>query len=662
MSFSMTLAELADIAIGTPDVGSVNFNALHVLLHGILEHLHLRDATAEVSEDERELLKPAAGVAVAKAAGATAEGKSCSLFHEMQQRLGRVESQLSRLNGPPSTAELLAHSQAPGKPAADMWQMMQLKKKVETNEEGVTKAINTLQELLTTICSLKTTVEAFQEELQLLKDNLQKTGLEDLRERLGRLDEHSHLLQSLLDQMAEVRAELSAWPRPADTVRWSSLCEALASEKPRAQEPSPEAVQELARQALRRLSWLPEQHEAMGARVARLESQLQQPANFGTLDDIAAKLEKMQSDVKHLEDEGGKALDFRKDVLEQVGQLREQCTRLQETAERLWSDTEDIQSLREMVERLDVSKADKALLEQGMDIKADKAELETKVSQEELQSAIAQLSEMMHDLLQKMSLQDQDWQKALEKLVSDMDSKVDHMALDPLRVQLERVWKFTKKYLCQGPPFTANSAAGFKRQLFERVKCISCDRPLTMAPRPQLVTVRKANLLGWPRPASANGYEYLARRALAREGEESAAASLGPGVAQQHWPGDERAVSPAGQLSTSSSLTTVCPYGGPTAFTAENTEVDILGINGVLYKGRLCSGATNRTVTLERDFPGMKTFQPSSRQPAEKTHPAKYGSRYVSPYSCAALRARAPSSSSGGRRQDAPGGGSAAGV
>ncbi|KGL78140.1 hypothetical protein N309_10807, partial [Tinamus guttatus] len=57
---------------------------------------------------------------------------------------------------------------------------------------------DTLQELLTTICSLKTTVEAFQEELQLLKD---KTGLEDLRERLGQLDEHGHLLQSLLDQM-----------------------------------------------------------------------------------------------------------------------------------------------------------------------------------------------------------------------------------------------------------------------------------------------------------------------------------------------------------------------------------------------------------------------------------------------------------------------------
>lgn len=56
--------------------------------------------------------------------------------------------------------------------------------------------------------------------------------------------------------------------------------------------------------------------------------------------------------------------------------------------------------------------------------KADKAALETKVSQEELQHAMVQLSEMMQDLLQRMSLLDHDRQKALEKLLSEMDTKV----------------------------------------------------------------------------------------------------------------------------------------------------------------------------------------------------------------------------------------------
>jgi len=56
--------------------------------------------------------------------------------------------------------------------------------------------------------------------------------------------------------------------------------------------------------------------------------------------------------------------------------------------------------------------------------KADQAVLETKVSQEELQRAVVQLSEMMKDLLQRMSLLDRDRQKALEKILSEMDPKV----------------------------------------------------------------------------------------------------------------------------------------------------------------------------------------------------------------------------------------------
>lgn len=38
----------------------------------------------------------------------------------------------------------------------------------------VPQVTDKLQEMLTTSCSLKTTIEAFQEELQLLKDNFQK--------------------------------------------------------------------------------------------------------------------------------------------------------------------------------------------------------------------------------------------------------------------------------------------------------------------------------------------------------------------------------------------------------------------------------------------------------------------------------------------------------
>lgn len=43
-----------------------------------------------------------------------------------------------------------------------------------TGQTCVPQVMDTLQEMLTTTCSLKTTVEGFQEELQLLKDSFQK--------------------------------------------------------------------------------------------------------------------------------------------------------------------------------------------------------------------------------------------------------------------------------------------------------------------------------------------------------------------------------------------------------------------------------------------------------------------------------------------------------
>ncbi|OXB81147.1 UNVERIFIED_CONTAM: hypothetical protein H355_005077 [Colinus virginianus] len=39
---SLSLSELLDAAIGTPEIGAVNFNALHSLLHGMLQHMGLQ--------------------------------------------------------------------------------------------------------------------------------------------------------------------------------------------------------------------------------------------------------------------------------------------------------------------------------------------------------------------------------------------------------------------------------------------------------------------------------------------------------------------------------------------------------------------------------------------------------------------------------------------
>ncbi|XP_053898285.1 uncharacterized protein C16orf96 homolog [Malaclemys terrapin pileata] len=658
MSFSVTFAELVNIAIGTPELGNVNFNALHVLLHGLLEHLQLQNVKKEISQEERDFLQPPPSFTAKGQVQeqVSLERKSSSLFHQLQERLTRIESQLLHLNNPPTTAELLSRSQSLNKPAEEMWQMMQLKKKMEMNEEGMTKAMNTLQDLLTNIYSLQSTVSTFQEELGVLKDNFQRVNMDEMRERLAQLDQQSQLIQAILDRLDKMQAQLNSFPEQVDIVQWSALFDSLTDKSPSDPVPSLDSKRETVREALGKLCQLPDKHEALGTRISLLESELKQQADhlakLGISDDVAADLERMKDEISSLQSKEDKGKEFRRDLLAQVQKLKEQYEKLQKGSERLLSSMGDFQNLRAMVQQLDLNKADKALLEQEMNVKADKSALEAMVNHGELQSATTQLSEMMQDLLQKMSLQDKDWQKALEKLFSDMDSKLDHMALDPLQKQLEEVWKFIKKYLSEGPRFDADSAAGFKRQLFERVKCISCDRPVAMMTGPHLVTVRKANLLSRPRPASANGYEYLALQQRAREqalegndGHEMT--SRGQLSSQQCWQCQAHAAYPVKRLSKVKALTTMYPYGDPTVLTYDNSEVDILGINGVLYKGRVSSQPANRSVSLEKEFSGAKTPRPPSKHGMERTRSAtSYGSHYVSPYASSVVRTRATSAGS----------------
>lgn len=56
--------------------------------------------------------------------------------------------------------------------------------------------------------------------------------------------------------------------------------------------------------------------------------------------------------------------------------------------------------------------------------KADKAALAGKVSRTQFDATTEQLHKMMQELLNKMAGQEQDWQKMLDKLLIEMDSKV----------------------------------------------------------------------------------------------------------------------------------------------------------------------------------------------------------------------------------------------
>ncbi|XP_026539054.1 uncharacterized protein C16orf96 homolog [Notechis scutatus] len=639
MSHSLSFVELINLAIGTPELGNVNFNALHLFLHSLVEHLRLQEARKEVSVEELAFIKPPPSSAASAATSATetlpAVQNSSSIFHQMHERITAIERQLRFLNEPPDTAELLARSQGMGQPALDMWQMMQLKKKLELNEEGMTKAMNTLQDLLNSICSLKIATEGFQQELAQLKEDVAQINAEEMKKRLKCLDKQARMMEEMKEQLGLVKERVSLSASASDVVCWSALCETLTGKtfeeeevgkeeeegsreeeersrekEERSREEEDRGREKTSREILAVLSQLPEKHDALLKHITQLEAQLKYPAcpaAFEMPPELKSLLERMET----LQTQSQQGKESLQETLEQMEKLREQYENLQQGVEKLSRSSTEMQIIRNLLHQLDVKKADKDSIQEEMNVKADKSALEAMVNHGQLQLATSQLSEMMQDLLQKMSLQDKDWQKALEKLFVDMDCKLDRLALDPVSRQLEEVWKFIKKYLSEGPRFDADSAAGFKKQLFERVKCISCDRPVTMMTGPHMITVRKATLK--PRPVSASGYEYLfhqQKRVLTTSSQPGCCASSLPHTALK-IPRPPTGVRMERVRSAFADISTV-PYPSSalrrvgSAIANSNQRLQQLSCDPV---DRTVMGAALREshVQNERDVPGLGT-------------------------------------------------------
>lgn len=63
---NISLLDLLNLSIGTPQRGAVNFNALHVLLHAVLRHLDLQEVTARWEDAPPGHRQPEEAVATRK--------------------------------------------------------------------------------------------------------------------------------------------------------------------------------------------------------------------------------------------------------------------------------------------------------------------------------------------------------------------------------------------------------------------------------------------------------------------------------------------------------------------------------------------------------------------------------------------------------------------
>ncbi|XP_010719717.2 glutamine-rich protein 2 isoform X4 [Meleagris gallopavo] len=272
-----------------------------------------------------------------------------------------------------------------------------------------------------------------------------------------------------------------------------------------------------------------------------------------------------------------------------VTQVQGDCEKLSSVTGNLMDDRHqrqrDIEALFQSLERLEKEKVDKEELVLEIDVKADRAALAGKVSCAQFDAAMEQLNGMIGEMLSKVTGQEQDWHQVQQKLIEELDSKLDRLELAPLRQQLEERWRSILKQLKEKTPrVEADDAAGIRKQLLAHFHCVSCDRPLHMlVPGPHIVTIP-------PLPPLPSRVTVRPRATFQPEqGHREQGAQCGFLQVPRRCGGQHTVTHPLQRCPRPPHLP---PYG-PTppqphgSITKEHGETELLGQDGHIYKGRL---------------------------------------------------------------------------
>uniref|UniRef100_A0A673YFZ3 Glutamine-rich protein 2-like n=1 Tax=Salmo trutta TaxID=8032 RepID=A0A673YFZ3_SALTR len=699
MSADISLFDLVNLSIGTPEVGAVNFNALHTLLHAILGHLKIQNVTTGWREQDTTPQEPHGTVAHLT--------KSSSPYHHIEDKLRQIERQMAALEKLPSGTDLLSRTASTTTPVNDLWQLMQLRRKAQASEDGVSKSMSLIQDLLKEIQDLKESRDDLKKEVKSLQNQLNQLNMSELVDRINEVEQYCHRLDNLDSATKELQDRVGRYPDPDELIQcvtWDIMQTTLVSEQQNLQKeirhsvPVPTSVvmttmtpfsasvnantgaaaftpvtvtasqhggalpqqslsdvaaaftpgtvtasqhggalpqqslsdgaaaftpvtvtasqhggalpqqslsdvaaaftpvtvtasqhggalpqqslsdvaasftpgtvtasqhggalpqqslsdvaaaftpgtvtasqhggvlpqqslsdgalmvgsKPLSRvasgaerypetvEALRDVGRLRERHNTLETRVELLEAGKADQAQLQHLRELLTDMgdrdvpDKLLDQLNHLRvlvdslmGDRAKSSELMNDVQGAIMQLQAECEKLHGTANHLIEEHSQkqvhIDHLYKSMEELDEKKADKELVEMEIEIKADKRALETKVSRMQFDSMTEELNTMFQELLSKITGQEQDWHKIVDKISTEMECKLDRIELDPVKKQLEDRWKSIRKQLQAQPAPKEDDAAGIRKQLVARFHCISCDRPVDMlTPGPHLVTV-----------------------------------------------------------------------------------------------------------------------------------------------------------------------------
>jgi len=169
MTIQVELDQLLNLALGTPELGAVNFNILHGVLREILNHLGIEKKAKDIGDDGSfraayALLKskqdgtqgvenygdversPAERVTSDKMAFSAASF-SKPFRDNLESKVANIEKRLDILDDLPSNSEILqrAKQKKDGRtPVGDMWQFININRRLGATETGIEKVCSTL--------------------------------------------------------------------------------------------------------------------------------------------------------------------------------------------------------------------------------------------------------------------------------------------------------------------------------------------------------------------------------------------------------------------------------------------------------------------------------------------------------------------------------------
>ncbi|XP_072167808.1 uncharacterized protein [Diadema setosum] len=235
----INFAELIDLSLGTPEI--VNYKGLRVLLSAIVTKLGVSSVNLELNEGDKKDLnaareakakgeadgrlahlpdRPATGAnhkdvtvtdgmekskSSSDAAGLSSDK---SALQNIEDKVSRIEGQLNSLNSLPSNQSLMARSgtSVDGNkttPVSDMWQLMQVQKKAAANEEGVSKLMSMVGDIMRELRGVAGQLDEHSTNISDLKrkfaalDN--KHG--DLQKEIEKVNEYNKTVESRLNKL-----------------------------------------------------------------------------------------------------------------------------------------------------------------------------------------------------------------------------------------------------------------------------------------------------------------------------------------------------------------------------------------------------------------------------------------------------------------------------